>query len=82
MTFYGDGSMMIPVEPAKLLATVHTDTGTVSYWEHGEEVYRLNEYEPVEFDIYGLPMGARWETNFFNWERFKAIVLPADAVIA
>ena len=80
--FYGDGSMMIPVEPAVRLATVNTEEhGTVSYWVHNEEVYRLNEYEPVEFDIYGLPLGARWETNFFNWEQFKSVVLPADCVV-
>ena len=57
------------------LETVQTDNGKVSYWEHGEEVYRLNEYEPVQFDIYGLPLGARWETNRFHWNEFKQFIL-------
>jgi hypothetical protein len=65
-------------QQAKRLATVQTDAGKVSYWEHGEEVYRLSEYEPVQFDIYGLPLGARWETNRFHWDDFKAVVLPAE----
>lgn len=60
-------------ENAVRLATVATDNGTVSYWQHGEEVYRLNEYEPVQFDIYGIPLGARWETNFFHWPQLKAL---------
>ena len=57
------------------LATIKTHSGKVSYWEVGEEVYRLNEYEPVQFDIYGVPLGARWETNRFNWDQFKRVVL-------
>jgi hypothetical protein len=65
---------------AKRLATIQTDNGTVSYWEHGEEVYRLNEYEPVQFDIYGLPLGARWDMNIFNWPQFKALY-PADFMV-
>ena len=36
--------MMIPVEPAKRLATIQTEEhGTVSYWVHNEEVYRLGD---------------------------------------
>ena len=57
------------------LATVHTESSKVSYWQHREEVYRLSEYEPVQFDIYGVPLGARWETNRFHWDQFKTIVL-------
>ena len=57
------------------LSTVNTENGKVSYWEHSEEVYRLNEYEPVQFDIYGVPLGARWETNLFNWAQFKSLFL-------
>lgn len=52
-------------EQAKRILTIQGESNPVSYWEHGEEVYRLNEYEPVQFDIYGLPLGARWECNLF-----------------
>lgn len=38
------------MEQAKRLATVSTENGAVSYWQHKEDVYRLNEYEPVQFD--------------------------------
>lgn len=64
---------------AERLATIPTETGKVSYWQHGEEVYRLNEYEPVQFDIYGLPLGARWETNAFHWNDFKRLFIPEAA---
>ena len=57
------------------IATVKTDDGTVSYWSHKEDVYRLREYEPVQFDVYGIPLGARWETNLFHWNQFKSVVL-------
>ena len=62
------------VEATRLL-TIQGDTNPVSYWQHGEEVYRLNEYEPVQFDIYGLPLGARWETNMFNWPYLRGLIV-------
>lgn len=37
--------------------------GKVSFWQLGDCIYRLNEYEAVQFDIYGLPLGARWECD-------------------
>ncbi len=66
MELYGNGQFT-QCEPAVRLLTVQGEHNPVSYWQHGEEVYRLQEYEPVQFDIYGLPMGARWETNVFLW---------------
>ncbi len=52
------------------LATLQTDNGVVSYWRKNDEVYRLSEYEPVQFDIYGNPLGARWECSLMQWDRF------------
>jgi hypothetical protein len=42
----------------------------VSFWLHKSEVYRLSEYETIRYDIYGLPMGARWECSVANWKQF------------
>lgn len=49
------------------LATIQGEQNPVSYWQHDGEVYRLNEYEPVQFDVYGVPLGARWECSSANW---------------
>lgn len=65
-------------EHAKRVATVNTtsggDMGKVSFWQLGTSVYRLNEYEPVQFDIYGLPLGARWECDASHpyWRSLQA----------
>jgi hypothetical protein len=58
------------------LATIPADDngGLISYWLLYGEVYRLSEYEPVQFDIYGLPLGARWECSKFHWDKFHAAV--------
>ncbi len=65
---------------AKRIETIKTENGMVSYWQNGEEVYRLNEYEIVQFDIYGLPLGARWETNTIHWNQFKNLILNVEVV--
>ena len=75
MELYREGQMLNPETPERLL-TIQGEHNPVSYWRLGEEVYRLNEYEPVEFDIYGLPMGARWETNFFHWPDLLRLLTP------
>ena len=67
---------MSATEKATRIATIATEYGKVSYWQQKEEVYRLNEYEPVQFDIYGLPLGARWETNFFHWPDLLKLLIP------
>jgi hypothetical protein len=66
-------------EHAVRILTVQGEHNPVFYWQHGEEIYRLNEYEPVQFDIYGMPMGARWETNAFNWPDLKRLILQCAA---
>ena len=65
---------MTQSKQAERILTVAGERNPVSYWQHGEEVYRLNEYEPVQFDIYGLPLGARWETNLFHWNDLKNLI--------
>jgi hypothetical protein len=62
---------------AERLLTLESDAGRTSYWRHGERVYRLQEYEAVGFDIYGLPMGARWEAEWARWPELHAL-LTAD----
>lgn len=56
---------------ATRIATYETIQGKTSYWRCGVNVFRLSEYEPVQFDIYGLPCGARWECTFEHWQRFR-----------
>jgi hypothetical protein len=56
---------------AKQIAKV----GSTSYWLLGDQVYRLNEYEPVRFDTRGLPLGARWECDKAQFDRFKNVIL-------
>jgi len=65
---------MTNLEQAQRVATVSTETGKVSYWQHRTSVYRLNEYETVGFDIYGLPLGARWECEVDHpyWKQMLA----------
>lgn len=63
------------MEQAKRIATVEAtldkSMGKVSFWQQGENVYRLNEYEPVRFDVYGLPLGARWECTRKHYEAYS-----------
>ena len=52
--------------------------GQVSYWQHGDNIYRLNEYEPVQFDIYGLPLGARWECSRDHFDAWRNVLVPGE----
>jgi len=74
--FIGNGQFTKVDAPVRLL-TVQGEHNPISYWQLGEEVYRLNEYEPVQFDIYGVPMGARWECNLFNWPDLRQLLAPS-----
>ncbi len=62
---------------ATRLGTIPTidQTGKISYWLMNDQVYRLNEYEPVKFDIYGMPLGARWECSLSHFEEFQKLFL-------
>jgi hypothetical protein len=74
---------MTTTTTAQRIATVERTPemgSTVSYWQHGSDVYRLNEYEPVQFDIYGLPLGARWECSRGQFDRFYATAFAGGAL--
>lgn len=48
------------------------------FWLIGEEVYRAPE--PTGLDIYGHPMGKRWECDQQQWARFRAVFAWAPDV--
>lgn len=56
----------------RISQALNPDGGLVSYWLVADQVYRLNEYEPVAFDTYGLPLGARWECSKAHFDRYRA----------
>lgn len=63
---------------ATRIATTNTEHGKVSYWMHSENVYRLNEYEPVQYDVYGVPLGARWECSKAHFDAWRKVLIPGE----
>jgi hypothetical protein len=51
----------------RIYDTVNPDGGKVSYWLLDHQVYKLQEYEPVQFDTYGIPLGAQIAYTDFAW---------------
>lgn len=52
--------------------------GDVRFWQIGSEVYRTSDRE-IAFDIYGEPMGKRWECSIEHWERSAEAVYSSWA---
>lgn len=61
----------------RISQALNPDGYVVSYWLISipgaeSQVYRLTEYEPVSFDIYGVPLGARWECSEAHFARYRS----------
>ena len=43
----------------------------VDFWKVGDEVYRAST--GAGLDIYGVPNGARWESSYTHWLRYRKV---------
>jgi len=43
----------------------------IDFWKIGDEVYRAST--GVGLDIYGVPNGARWESSYKHWLRYRKV---------
>ncbi|MEK9810190.1 MAG: hypothetical protein VW362_07055 [Candidatus Nanopelagicales bacterium] len=46
--------------------------GEVCFWRIGDDIYRTTGTVPG-VDVYGLPMGRRFECSTLHWERFRGV---------
>ena len=46
-------------------------SGKIDFWKIGDEVYRAST--GVGLDIYGVPNGARWESSYKHWLRYRKV---------
>ncbi len=67
------------MEATRLVTIPYDDRTKISFWKHNGEIYGLNEYEPVQFDIYGMPLGVRWECSENYWPKLLAVLIPQIA---
>ena len=56
---------------AKEKATRIASGQGVDFWKVGDEVYRAST--GVGLDIYGVPNGARWESSYKHWLRYRKV---------
>ena len=56
---------------AKEKATRIASGQGVDFWKVGDEVYRAST--GAGLDIYGVPNGARWESSYKHWLRYRAV---------
>ena len=56
---------------AKEKATRIASGQGVDFWKIGNEVYRAST--GAGLDIYGVPNGARWESSYAHWLRYRAV---------
>ena len=56
---------------AKEKATRIASGQGVDFWKVGDEVYRAST--GAGLDIYGVPNGARWESSYTHWLRYRAV---------
>ena len=56
---------------AKEKATRIASGQGVDFWKVGDEVYRAST--GAGLDIYGVPNGARWESSYAHWLRYRAV---------
>ncbi len=56
---------------AKEKATRIASGRGVDFWKVGDEVYRAST--GAGLDIYGVPNGARWESSYAHWLRYRAV---------
>ena len=56
---------------AKEKATRIASGRGVDFWKVGDEVYRAST--GAGLDIYGVPNGARWESSYTHWLRYRAV---------
>lgn len=59
-------------------------TDSVSYWQIGNDVFRapfpwgVAAMLESNYDVYGHPLGKRWECTRSHWNRFRTIYSATD----